>query len=78
MNPFTFVLEAMPYVVPIAIVAIIFGSIASVSIAKHGSKAKARAALSEEETKTMQELYRSLNKMEKRIEALETIIISKK
>lgn len=78
MNPFQFVLEAMPYIVPIAIISIIFGSITAISKARNERKAKMGTTLTEEENKMMQDLYRSLQKMEKRVEALETIIINKK
>ncbi len=78
MNPFTFLIEMMPYVIPIAIVGIIFGSITSIVKARTEAKSKYGNGLSEEETRIMQELHKSLGKMEKRVEALETIIINKK
>ena len=78
MNPFSFLLEMMPFVIPIAIVGIIFGSITSIVKAKTEAKAKGGAGLSEEEARIMQDLHQSLQKMEKRVEALETIIINKK
>lgn len=78
MNPFSFLLEIMPFVIPIAIVGIIFGSITSIVKAKSEAKAKGGAALNEEEARIMKEIHTSLEKMEKRVEALETIIISKK
>lgn len=78
MNPFVFIIEIMPYVIPIAILGIIFGSITSIVKSRNESRAKNGAGLSDEETRIMQELYTSLQKMEKRIEALETIIINKK
>lgn len=78
MNPFQFLVEIMPYVIPIAIVSIIFGSITSIAKSKAEAKAKGGAGLSEEDARIMQELHQSLQKMEKRVEALETIIINKK
>lgn len=78
MNPFQFLIEMMPYVIPIAIVGIIFGSITSIVKAKAEAKGKDGSGLSEEETRIMQDLHQSLSKMEKRVEALETIIINKK
>ena len=78
MNPFHFLVEMMPYVIPIAIVGIIFGSITSIVKTKAEAKAKGGAGLSEEESRIMQDLHQSLQKMEKRVEALETIIINKK
>ena len=38
----------------------------------------AKSVLSEEETRIMQQIHQSLNKMEQRVEALETIIINRK
>jgi len=78
MNPFNFLVEIMPYVIPIAIVGIVFGSITSIVKARAEAKSKGGAGLSEEETRIMQDLHQSLQKMEKRVEALETIIINKK
>lgn len=78
MNPFTFLIQMMPYVIPIAIVGIIFGSITSIVKARAEAKAKGASGLSEEETRIMRDLHQSLNQMEKRVEALETIIINKK
>lgn len=78
MNPFQFLIEMMPYVIPIAIVGIIFGSITSIVKARTEAKAKGGNGLTEEEARIMQDLHNSLSKMEKRIEALETIIINKK
>ena len=43
-----------------------------------GKKSRNGSSLDAEETKTMQEIYTGLTRMEKRIEALETIIIEKK
>jgi phage shock protein B len=78
MNPFTFLIQMMPFIIPIAIVGIIFGSITTIVKARAEAKAKGGNGLSEEETRIMRELHQSLNKMEKRVEALETIIINKK
>lgn len=64
--------EILVFMIPI--VAIICGTIISLS----KSKQKHGATLNEEETRIMQDLYKSLEKMEKRVEALETIIINKK
>lgn len=64
--------EILVFMIPI--VAIICGTIISLS----KSKQKQGATLNEEETRIMQDLYKSLEKMEKRVEALETIIINKK
>ena len=77
MNPFHFLVDMMPFVLPIAIVAIIFGSITSMVKAKAEAKAKGGQGLSEEDARIMQDLHKSLQKMEKRVEALETIIINK-
>lgn len=78
MNPFQFLIEMMPYVIPIAIVGIIFGSITSIVKARADARARGGNGLNEEETRIMQDLHQSLSKMEKRVEALETIIINKK
>ena len=78
MNPFHFLIELMPYVVAIAIVGIIFGSITAIVKSRQENRGKHSAELSDEETRIMRELHQSLHRMEKRIEALETIIINKK
>lgn len=78
MNPFQFLVQLMPFVVPIAIVGIIFGSITAIVKARQEHKAKHGAGLSDEEARIMQDLHQSLQRMEKRVEALETIIINKK
>lgn len=78
MNPFHFLVQMMPYIVPIAIVGIVFGSITAIVKARQENKAKHGAGLSEEEARIMQDLHQSLQRMEKRVEALETIIINKK
>lgn len=43
-----------------------------------GKRSRNANSLDADETKTMQEIYMGLTRMEKRIEALETIIIEKK
>ncbi|MBC2605891.1 hypothetical protein [Pelagicoccus albus] len=68
--------EVLIFLIPI--VAIICGTIISLTKNAREHKSKNGAQLSEEETRIMQELHQSLHKMEKRIEALETIIINKK
>lgn len=78
MNPFDFILEIMPYVIPIAIVGIIFGSITTIVKSRHEHRAKRESVLDDDETRIMQEIHKSLGKLEKRIEALETIIINRK
>lgn len=79
MNPFHFLIEIMPFVIPIAIVGIIFGSITSIVKSRHQRQmTQTKATMNDEETKIMQDLYKSLQRMEKRVEALETIIINKK
>jgi phage shock protein B len=45
-------------------------------IMRGGSSSQGRKAM-EEETRIIQEIYRGLNRMEERVEALETIIISR-
>ncbi len=67
-----------PYIFVIVLVAIVFGSITSVVQAAIKRKSKKTANLSDEENKIMQEIHKSLIEMEKRVEALETIIINKK
>lgn len=67
-----------PYIFVIVLVAIVFGSITSMVQSSQKRKGKKNTALSDEETKIMQEIHQSLIKMEKRVEALETIIINKK
>lgn len=78
MNPFHFLIQVMPYLVPIAIVGIVFGSITAIVKSRHERKAKNGGNLTEEETRIMQEIHQSLNRMEQRVEALETIIINRK
>lgn len=67
-----------PFVFVIIIVSIVFGSIVSIAKSDKKSKNKRGADLSQDETRIMQEIHQSLGKMEKRIEALETIIINRK
>lgn len=67
-----------PFVFVIVIIAIVFGSIVSIVKSGREHKSKHGASLSEEETRIMQEIHQSLQKMEQRVEALETIIINKK
>ncbi len=67
-----------PFVFVIIIVSIVFGSIVSLAKTDKKSKSKRGANLSDEETRILQEIHQSLGKMEKRIEALETIIINRK
>ena len=78
MNPFSFLIEIMPYVVPIAIVGIVFSSITAIVKSRHDKRAKEAGSLNDEEARIMQEIHQSLSKMEKRIDALETIIINRK
>lgn len=62
----------------IPIVAIICGTIISLTKNKRNHQSKYGSMLNDEETQIMQDIHQSLQKMEKRVEALETIIISKK
>lgn len=68
--------EILIFLIPI--VAIICGTIISLTKNKREHQRTQGSMMSEEETRIMQELHQSLNKMEKRVEALETIIINKK
>lgn len=68
--------EILVFLIPI--VAIICGTIVSLTKNKREHQRAAGSSLSEEESRIMQDLHQSLGKMEKRIEALETIIINKK
>ncbi|MDQ8200708.1 hypothetical protein QEH56_21250 [Pelagicoccus enzymogenes] len=68
--------EILIFLIPI--VAIICGTIISLTKNKREHERARGSSLSEEETRIMQELHQSLSKMEKRVEALETIIINKK
>lgn len=54
-------------------VCVLSGSISRVAVAR--IKARERSGSNEVDTRTSQEIYRSLQKMEKRIEALETLLI---
>ncbi len=73
-----------PYLIPVAIVFIVIGiptiCVTAIVLAKMGGRKHRRkeASLEVEETKVMQEIHQGLTKLEKRIEALETIIIDKK
>ena len=70
------------FVIILAIVVIGIPTICITSVVhkKIGAGKKSRNAnnLDADETKTMQEIYTGLTRMEKRIDALETIIIEKK
>lgn len=68
--------EVLVFLIPI--VAIICGTIISLTKNKREHQVKSGNMLSEEETRIMQDIHQSLIKMEKRIEVLETIIINKK
>jgi phage shock protein B len=68
--------EVLIFLIPI--VPIICGTIISLTKSKREHKRTHGSSLNEEETRIMQELHQSLSKMEKRVEALETIIINKK
>jgi phage shock protein B len=72
----------------VLIVAIIFGSIIialaiipvtflfAIKMLKGGVSSSARGAV-DEETRMIQEIYRGLNQMEARVEALETLLLDK-
>ena len=68
--------EQLIFLIPI--VAIICGTIVTLAKNSQTHKVKHGANLSDEEAKIMQGIHQSLDKMEKRVEALETIIINKK
>ncbi|MDQ8184871.1 hypothetical protein [Pelagicoccus sp. SDUM812002] len=68
--------EILIFLIPI--IAIICGTIISLTKNKREHQRATGSSLNEEEARIMQELHQSLGKMEKRIEALETIIINKK
>jgi phage shock protein B len=68
--------EILVFLIPI--VAIVCATIVSLAKNKREHDRAQGSALSEEETRIMRDLHQSLNKMEKRVEALETIIINKK
>lgn len=67
-----------PLVFVIVVVAIISGTIVTLIKSGREHDTKTGSHLSDEETRVMQEIHQSLNKMEKRVEALETIIINRK
>ncbi len=48
----------------------------ALKMTRGGSSARDRKAI-EEETRTIQEIYRGMSRMEERVEALETIILSR-
>lgn len=69
---------------PAIIVSIVFGSIVALAalicgtvliIIKSRGKYKTTGATNSEEAKVIQEIYRGLEKMERRIESLETILM---
>jgi len=61
-----FIIVALPFVFIIFLVKILMG----------GSKGN-RSRMTAEETRAMQEIHRGLERMEKRVEALETIILDR-
>ncbi|TKB12391.1 hypothetical protein [Desulforhopalus sp. IMCC35007] len=71
----------------IIIVSIVFGSIVALAalicgtiliVLKTRSRNSSTGAGDPEEARTIQEIYQSLNRMEKRIESLETILMDNK
>ena len=58
-----------PFVFAIVIVAIVFGSIVTLVKSGRENRAKRHPGLNDEETRIMQEIHQSLQKMEKRVEA---------
>jgi len=70
--------------VPIVIVFIVVGLpvmagtlLALAKILKGGGSAKSSGAANREETELMQDIHRSLSRLEKRIDSLETIVLEK-
>jgi len=70
----------------VIIVSIVFGSIVALAalicgtvliIVKARSRNSTMGAANSEEAKTIQEIYRGLDKLEERIESLETILVEK-
>ncbi|GAB4333640.1 MAG: hypothetical protein Kow0099_05500 [Candidatus Abyssubacteria bacterium] len=61
----------------VAIVAIIFTFILSVLRLKGGGSVRQGEPLNADETRLIQELHQGLAKMEKRVEALETILMDR-
>lgn len=61
--------------IPLAIVLGVV-TIAIVAILRGGTSDKARR-LDEDEARTMQQIYQGLEKMEKRVEALETLLLER-
>lgn len=68
--------EVLVFLIPI--VAIICGTIIAITKNKQEKDRAQGNTFSEEETRIMREIHRSLEKMEQRVEALETIIINRK
>ena len=75
MDPLVFVLFIIFIVVGIPVIC---GSIVSMNKMGRGKRSRSIQQLDAEETRLMQEIHQSLSRMEKRVEALETIIINKK
>jgi phage shock protein B len=72
------------YVLTLGILAIVIGLpvlftfVLKLNKQKHEQKTSKGVDLDQEETKTLNDLHRGLERMEKRIEALETIIMEKR
>jgi len=74
---FNAVSTAIIMVLAIPLAAIMGGMIvAIIKLLKSDGSARSRR-LNEEETRIMQEIYRGLEKMEKRVETLETILLER-
>ena len=74
---FNAVSTAIIMVLAIPLVAIMGGMIvAIIKLLKSDGSARSRR-LNEEETRIMQEIYRGLEKMEKRVETLETLLLER-
>ncbi|WP_309400876.1 hypothetical protein [Cerasicoccus maritimus] len=56
---------------------VLCGTVIAITAIVKGSNARNSKNLSAEETKILQEIHQGLERMEKRIEALETIVIDK-
>lgn len=64
-------------ILAIPLVAVLGGvTVAILSVMRGGRSDKARR-LDEEEARTMQQIYQGLEKMEKRVEALETLLLER-
>lgn len=75
MDPFVFVLGIIFIVVGVPVICGALVTIVKMGVAKN---TRSGQQLDADETRVMQELHQSLTRMEKRIEALETLLITKK